>query len=207
MSTPYEISDQAYATIILHCSKYVNAVNGVLFGKQASNGTVKIELALPIAHSALAMGTTPLTETALHLAEAKAQQLDLELVGAYYGNEVADDASIGTFPTRIADAVRANFAPACLLMIDAARLAPRVRQTQHCMRVCVRESDTRTWARGTRPSNDLAVSAAALDLCHRLLQGKVEIAAVIDFEDHCLDATQDWFNTKLISQLSSHIAA
>lgn len=191
----YEISDVAYLTIVKHLSKYTHAVSGVLLGSLTPKGTVSITRALPIAHSALAIATTPMSETALHVAERRAIDLNLQLVGVYFGNDIADDASIGTFPTRLADAVRMHFSKACLLMIQASSLQADVRKSEHCFRLCVRDSEQAgTWAKDTRPKGDLQVSTNVLNIADSLFDGKGPLHDVVDFEDHCLNPASDWFN-------------
>lgn len=195
LTTPYEISDVAYLTIVKHLSKHTHAVSGVLLGSLTPSGKVSITRALPIGHSALVISTTPMSETALHLAERKAADLNLQLVGAYFGNDVADDASIGTFPTRLTDAVRRHFAGACLLMIQPSSLCVDARKHEHCFRLCVRDgAQAGTWAKGAKPKGDLHVSNAALKVADALLSGKGPVHDVADFEDHCLDPRRDWFN-------------
>lgn len=192
---PYEISDVAYLTIVKHLSKHVHAISGVFLGSLSASGTVSITRALPIAHSALVISTTPISETALHLAEQKAADLNLQVVGAYFGNDVATDASIGTFPTRLADAVHRHFVGACLLMIQPSSLRAGVRKREHCFRLCVRDgTQAGTWAKGAKPKGELQVSDTALKVADAVLSGKGPVYDVVDFEDHCLDPRRDWFN-------------
>lgn len=191
----YEISDTAYLTIIMHLAKYPSAVVGVLLGTVSDSGPISIKRTLPIAHSSLTVFTTPVAETALLLAEQKASEHGLRVIGAYFGNEVADDASIGTVPTRVAERVRTHFARACLLMVHTPSLAPGVRRREHCFRLCVRDAEEiGTWAKGARPKKDLRVSETALALADGLLAGKGSVHDVTDFEDHCLDPRRDWYN-------------
>lgn len=193
MTAPFALADTAYLTIIKHLAKYLHAISGLLLGPPTS--PVRITCALPVVHSSLAIATTPLTETALLLAERRAAQLNLRVVGAYFGNDLAEDTSIGVFPTRLADAVRAHFEGACLLMIHPPSLHPDVRKGEHCFRVCaIPEGETGTWAKATKPKESLHVSQEALKGADLLLSGDASVHEVVDFEDHCLDPKTDWLS-------------
>lgn len=200
----YTISETAYCKAVLHSAKYVNAVCGVLTGRAEGEKRVVIEDALPIAHSSLAVFTSPLTECALRLAKALCTQRGQAVVGVYFGNEIADDRSIGVVPTRLAESVRESFESACLLMIEAPNLAPQKRLNTHCFRVCVRDTGDSTWARGTLPSDALSVSEKLLAKCDARLRNNALVHSLVDFEDHCADLRLDWLNTHLFEkELSS----
>lgn len=193
------MSDAAYATAVLHAAKHPTAVSGVLLGQRAETA-VRITRALPMSHSALATFTAPLATMALMLAEEAAESRGERVVGVYFANELADDAGVGTVPTRLAEAVRDAFADACLLVVEAARLAPGVRGLRHCFRVCVRDEGDSTWARGALPDDALCVSKEALKRCDKAIVDSVLVQAVVDFEDHCLDPARDWFNSGLLPE-------
>ncbi len=202
MASPlYEISDIAYCKVVLHSAKYVTAVSGLLLGNSTGrNETVKIEDVLPICHSAAAQYSTPVAQCALLLAKSVAEERSLQLVGVYFGNEIADDRSIGVVPTRLADKIRQSFPKACLLMIDAPKLAPSERIKSHCFRVCARiDTHTSTWGKGTLPETSLAVSEKLLRKCDNLLSTCSAVQSIVDFEDHCADPSMDWFNKNLIA--------
>lgn len=194
-STKYEISDTAYLTIVMHLAKYTSAVSGLLLGTSSDASSVTVDQALPIAHSSLAIGTTPIAETALLLAEQRAIIQNQKIVGVYFGNEIADDVSIGTIPTQLAERVRSHFAHSCLLMVDGPSLAMDVRRKEHCFRLSVRsKGEAGTWG-NVRPKEDVAVSENSLTVADRLLCGKGCVYDVSDFEDHCLDPRRDWYNS------------
>lgn len=191
----YKISDRAYLTIVMHLSKYPSAISGVLLGTATTPGLVTIDRALPIAHSSLAIYTVPIAEIAIELAEQNASEHRQRIVGIYFGNEIADDTSIGPVPTRLAERVRSNFPLACLLMVHPPSLAVPARRKEHCFRLCVRDSEAiGTWGRGVRPKEDLLVSEAALALADGLLAGNGSVHDVSDFEDHFNDPRRDWLN-------------
>lgn len=197
----YSISDEAYLKAVLHSAKYVSAVSGLLLGSQDVDGVVRIEDALPLCHSATAQFTTPMAEMGLLLAHKLASSRGQELVGVYYGNEIADDRSIGTVPCRIGDKIRERFEKAILLMVESSRLSPERRKTSHCFRVCTRAD---TWGKGVMNDEVLNVSKKALRSCDFLLtDGCAAPYTIFDFEDHCLNAERDWLNrhvSELIDQ-------
>lgn len=201
MASPtYEISDPAYCKAVLHASKYVTAVSGLLLGRSVDDTTVTIVDALPTCHSAAAQFTTPLAETALLLAKSVSQARNLEIVGVYFGNEIAGDRSIGVVPTRLADRVREQFSQACLLMIEAPKLAPAERVKNHCFRVCARSgTQTGTWGKATLPDESLVVSEGLLQKCDNLICTTSAVQGIADFEDHCADPANDWFNENVLS--------
>ncbi len=199
MTAPsYTISDEAYLKSVLHSAKYVTAVSGILLGRRESPSnecaTVRIVDCLPLSHSATTTFSTPIAEIALLLARKLATKRQLDLVGVYFGNEVATDRSIGVVPTRLGDHVRKTFGDATvLLMIEAPKLAPEVRRTEHAFRVCIRKE---TWGKGTLPDDALAVSDYLLEACDRLLSTECAGApySICDFEDHCGDPANNWLN-------------
>lgn len=201
MTAPtYQISDPAYCKVVLHASKYMTAVSGLLLGRLEGDNTVAIVDALPMCHSAGAQFTTPLAETALLLAQNASQARELEIVGVYFGNEIAGDRSIGVVPTRLADRVREKIPQACLLMIEAPKLAPAVRVKEHCFRVCARsDTHTGTWGKATLPDASLVVSEKLLQKCDNLIRTTSAVQGIADFEDHCADPANDWFNKNVLS--------
>lgn len=196
----YEIADAAYLKAVLHSAKYVSAVSGLLLGEEGTTErVVRIEDTLPLCHSG-AQFSPSLAEVALLLARKVADKRGQSVVGVYFGNELADDRSIGVVPTRLADKVRESFSNAVLLMVDAPRLSPQLRTSAHCFRVCTRAD---TWGKGALPDTALIVSKQALAQSHSLLShGCAAPYTVTDFEDHCLDPSQDWFN-KHVLELSA----
>lgn len=66
---------------------------------------------------------------------------------------------------------------------------------EHCFRVCTMEhGDTGTWGKAAKSKDRLYVSQGALKAAHDMLQGKASVHDLVDFEDHCLDPTTDWFS-------------
>jgi len=202
-SPHYTISDEAYLKCVLHSAKYAcGAVVGVFLGKFSnSDGTEATELVdcLPLAHSAGAVFTSATAEIALLLAKKLAKRRDLSIVGIYYGNEVCDDRSIGVVPTRFADHIRStssNPSHSLLLMIDAPKLAPDRRRTEHPFRVCARrDPHTATWGKAILPDDSLHVAPKLLEACDDLLASTNPARySITDFEDHCLDPTSNWLN-------------
>ena len=193
----YRITSSAYSKIVLHSAKYVSAVHGILLGKTVDR-VIHIVDSLPVAHSSGAVYTTPLTETALLLCDAYANDKGLQLVGVYFGNEVADDNSIDVVPTRLADKILENFRHACLLMINGKMLSPLRRKTQHCLRVCTRDPKyNATWAKGTLDPNALSVPNKVLEKCHNYLNVPEMVQSIADFEEHCANQKADWLNADL----------
>jgi Uncharacterised protein family (UPF0172) len=188
----YAVSDAAYVTAVLHAAKHVGAVHGLLLGRK-SGDVATIVQALPVAHSALASGTSPVSEMALLLARAHAQMSGLVVAGVYYAPELADDTDIPALPARLADLARDECDFACLLVLDAKKLHPDVRRAGHCFRLYATGQGPRTaWANGTGDASRLAVSSSALAACHEKLKSVANAQGVIDFEDHCLDPGRAW---------------
>lgn len=208
MPINYAIDASAYATIVLHATKHVSATSGILLGDFHSD-TITIYQALPVAHSDLAISTSPLAESAFLLAEQLAKTAEQRIVGVYFANETSNDPTIPTVPTRMADLVARHFSNACLCMVDAARLAPDVRTKEHCLRICTKDRlAAGSWARAARPSSHLAVEIPALVLTDRMLDGQLqglELFQLADFEDHCLDPTLDWINYRLCATMKKHM--
>lgn len=202
----YQMVDAAYATIALHAAKYPATLTGLLVGTVSSTASatpvVSITHALPLTHSDLATLTTPLLETALHLASHHAAAQSASLVGLYYAASNPQDSSIPVPPTRLADRLRLISPHACLLVVDAASLTPTSRRAAHCLRVHAKRAPAGTWGRGARPRHVLHVSADALALVDRLLAAP-RVLPVADFEDHCLDPRADWLNVALPGRLSA----
>lgn len=206
MSSPsskplYTISDEAYLKCVLHSAKYVGAVVGIFLGKFSSGDGSKTELVdcLPLAHSAGAVFTSSTAEVALLLAKKLAKRRSLSIVGIYYGNEVCDDRSIGVVPTRLADHIRGtstNPSHSLLLMIDAPKLAPERRRTEHPFRVCARrDPHAATWGKAFLSGDSLYVPEKLLQACDDLLSdGNPARYSICDFEDHCLDPKSNWLN-------------
>lgn len=202
----FTITDEAYLKSVLHSAKYVTAVSGLFLGRREST-TVHIVDCLPLSHSPTTTFTTPMAEIALLLAKKLAAKRQLDLVGVYFGNEVADDRSIGVVPTRLADHVRKSFGDATvLLMIDAPKLAPERRQNEHAFRVCIRKD---TWGKGTLGDDTFTVSDYLLEACHKLLFDNCPDApySITDFEDHCGDPANNWLNTHVKSVNRDSLAA
>ncbi len=65
MAQNYNITERAYAKIILHCCKYPHlTVNGVVIGSISKESqTVQIQDAIPLFHSGI--GLAPMLEVAL----------------------------------------------------------------------------------------------------------------------------------------------
>lgn len=203
----YTISDSAYETAVLHATKYVTAVHGLLLAPPSTSGNaVHLSQAIPIAHSALACLTSPTTETAIHLARSHAQLCDLQIAGVYYAPELADDDDIPALPTRLADLVRRDGDAACLLVLEARKLHPRVRAENHCFRLFTLEGESAragSWAKGRRDAAGLAVSNRALRACdEKLGDGESAAQGVVDFEDHCLNPGLVWLPPHLPSSPS-----
>jgi ER membrane protein complex subunit 8/9 len=201
----YSINAEAYCKVVLHAAKYANgAVYGILLG-ETKDDRIEVVNALPIAHSSLTTGTSPLTQAALMMAAAYAETSELSLVGLYYAPETADDEDIPVMPTRLAHLIRQENESACLLFLDAPRLAPDKRERMHCFKVFVVDSGPAltTVASGIRPDGDLVVAAETLALCHRALLSAECTYSVSDFEDHCLDVQRDWFNTGLLASIGN----
>lgn len=197
-ATTYTISDEAYLKSVLHSAKYVSAVSGIFLGRRESKSdestVVHIVDCLPLSHSPTTTFSTPLAEIALSLAKKLATKRQLDLVGIYFGNEVADDRSIGVVPTRLADHVRQSFGDeTVLLMIEAPKLAPERRRTEHAFRVCSRKD---TWGKGTLADDALAVENYLLEACDSLLSDACSGApySICDFEDHCGHPANNWLN-------------
>lgn len=211
----YKISSDAYCKSVLHAAQHVGAVHGLLLGRFIDrrenndaaksahaegnpDGVVEILDAFPVAHSALACGTSPVTEIALLIAETRAKALSLKLIGAYYAPEIADDVDIPVMPTRLADALRSKCKYACLLFLHAAALSPDQRQSSCAFRLHTlpqEPSSSGSWARGLRDEKHFIVEQDTLMVCDGLLGHRDNVYSVYDFEDHCLDPTRDWFNT------------
>lgn len=197
----YTISDEAYLKCVLHSAKYVGAVVGIFLGKFSASTDDNTELVdcLPLAHSAAAVFTSSTAEIALLLAKKLAKRRDLDIVGIYYGNEVCDDRSIGVVPTRLSDHIRStspNPSHSLLLMIDAPKLAPERRRSEHPFRVCARrDPHTATWGKALLPDDSLYVGRPLLEACDDLLSdGNPARYSICDFEDHCLDPKSNWLN-------------
>lgn len=192
----YAISDSAYLTVVLHAAKHPGPVHGLLLGRE-SDGPVSIVDALPVAHSAFAGTTAPTTDMALLLARAHAATRGLVVAGAYYAPELADDLDVPVLPTRLADLIRAQCGFACLLVLDATRLHPDRRRTEHCLRLCTMDGGVKTasWGKGKWDAEFVEVSKGVLQLCDESLKSSPGSAqGVVDFEEHCLDPALDWLN-------------
>jgi Uncharacterised protein family (UPF0172) len=192
----YAMSDGAYAKAVLHAAKHTGAVHGVLLACEAG-GRVTIVDALPVAHSALAAGTAPTTDMALHLARAHADVQGLVVAGAYYAPDVADDGGVPVLPTRLADHLRASCEFACLLLLDAQKLHPRRRCGEQCFRLCTMDGGPKSasWGKGKWDTEVLEVSPAVLAACDSWLKDSPASAqSVVDFEEHCMDPSRDWLN-------------
>lgn len=223
MCYKYMISQDAYCKSILHAAKHIGAVHGLLLGRLVDGHTagdkiadesenhghivepvVEIVDALPVAHSALACGTSPITELALMIAEKRAESLSLTLVGAYYAPEVADDTDIPVMPTRLADSLRMYCENSCLLVLHARMLVPERRRTECAFTLHTMQhppGQGGSWAKGLRDQRDLVVDANTLKTCDKLLLQSETIQCVYDFEDHCHNPCQDWFNLLLLKNV------
>jgi hypothetical protein len=199
----YAMGVSAYCTAVLHAAGHASsAVHGILTGLPAVSGRVEIVGALPVAHSALACRTSLATETALLLAAEYARVHGLTLVGSYYAPEVADDNSqIPIVVTRMADALARECPDACILVMDAARLAPEERKRRHCFRLHLRSMTVdASWDKAVHDSDaDLVVTKEALERCDHGLAAPSGTDAVSDFEAHCLDPSRDWLSNGRVS--------
>lgn len=191
----YSLSDAAYTKAVMHAAQHIGSVHGLLLARPPKDNLVEIVDVLPVAHSSLACQTSPLTDMALRLASAHADLVSLDIVGAYYAPEVADDGDIPVLPTRLADLIRGVCEHACLLVMDASRLHPEIRVLAHCFKLYTREGGPASWGKGLQDSTDLVVSRGVLRSCHRrLLNLEEDPKDVVDFEDHCLDPSQQWIS-------------
>ncbi|KAF8906689.1 hypothetical protein CPB85DRAFT_1313179 [Mucidula mucida] len=118
--TTYRISDTAYFKIFFHAAKHPHAaVNGVLVGKQTSNGIEIVDI-VPLLHHWTSL--SPMMEIGLDLAGRHAASLDLQLVGYYQACERIDDAALAPVGEKVATKIRDNFQHAIALVIDGTKL-------------------------------------------------------------------------------------
>lgn len=179
-------------------------------GESATSTTVEVTDAVPLLHSSL--DVTPTVEMALEQAAAHAAACDGQaLVGYYHANELAADDRVGRSAAKIADAVATNAGrragalaggcPACVLLIDPARLGRSVAagaDGEEVSRPAVTLYTRRggAWERAADQAGELAViggGCAKAAACH----ARGMETALVDFDDHLDDLTKDWRNGTL----------
>jgi len=88
------LTPEAFATAYLHTLRYSTCdVSGVFLGKDVE-GHVFVSDAVPLFHSTLLTGSSPMLQVALLQCAAVAKTRGLNIVGMYFANERANDKSV-----------------------------------------------------------------------------------------------------------------
>ena len=86
-SITYTLTAQAYTIPLLHAAHHLSTVLGIFLGSFSSSSTshIIVEDAIPLIHHYTSL--TPMTEIALELADAYAQERGMQVVGMYLAME------------------------------------------------------------------------------------------------------------------------
>eukprot|EP00636_Phaeomonas_parva_P012158 CAMPEP_0118856642 /NCGR_PEP_ID=MMETSP1163-20130328/4006_1 /TAXON_ID=124430 /ORGANISM="Phaeomonas parva, Strain CCMP2877" /LENGTH=197 /DNA_ID=CAMNT_0006789773 /DNA_START=225 /DNA_END=818 /DNA_ORIENTATION=+ len=193
------IAPAAYVKIALHAAKYANSrVDGLLIGRVV-DGEIKVDDVLPLFHIST---SAVMLEAACALAEQLFPGSDSGsdangIVGYYFANERDSD---GTTPA-IAENIVNKLSEVCgfeCLLVQLFNKGLAGEKGQLCVRGFGRDQK-KGWKRQIEV--DAAPSAAAADaLLDHLILTQAELR-LVDFDDHCEDAAQDWQNAWVAAEL------
>ncbi|KZV60128.1 UPF0172-domain-containing protein [Peniophora sp. CONT] len=119
----YNLSDLAYAKMLVHALKHPHArVNGVLLGSSGKGKEVTISDAVPLLHHWTSL--SPMMEIGLDITRNHAADRGLSIVGYYQAMEYVDAnaASLGPVGERVVEKIKDGFADALAIVIDGAKL-------------------------------------------------------------------------------------
>ena len=181
----------AYTVLFLHCCRYpTRSLNGLLLGSAAADGSVSVEMTLPLFHTQISLA--PMLEAALLLADEYCQQNGLQIVGYYQANELVDDLDLGPFGKRISDKIRSQVPAAAVFVVDGASMHPSATD----LRLITQGADGK---RGAAPfiEGDAEGCIVRLERCiANSLQHEI-----IDFDAHLDDPEKNWLgNAALLVQ-------
>lgn len=181
------INAKAYCKMILHAAKYPHcAINGVLLGR-VNKETDELVLtdAVPLFH--ICLQVSPMAEIALTQVDQVAANEDLAIAGYYVANEIISDLSTEKAANRIADKVAENFPQACLVVINNKHIT----LSMETPGLSVTQANDGKWR-----TIKAKVHSDVLDTAAALLEQRA-FKALVDFDNHLDDVSQDWRNKEL----------
>lgn len=221
LEVDYYFDDTAYILMLLHAFKNPSSpVLGILLGKPSpyNKSQYTISKIIPLSHSDLSLFTTPLTEICLTLTETYCTLNGLNILGLYYAPSI-----VGTQPprqvTRIIDKIHENGSlrnHTSLFCMDAERLVPSRRKEEQCIgtvRMKRRQESKFAAAKDSAQNVSVFVSDKGLHVADLVLLNpnsreritshvaKFSNYDVADFEDHCINAGDDYFNANVMRQI------
>lgn len=190
------LSARAYCKMILHAAKYPHcAINGLLLGRLSKDkDELLVTDAVPLFH--VCLHVSPMAEIALTQVDQAASNENLTIAGYYVANESISDLSIDKAANKIADKIAENFSSACFIVVDNKHLT----LSMETPGIAVSQYNDGKW-RG----KDYKVDNEVLDTAAALLEQRA-FKALVDFDNHLDDVSQDWKN-KDLNKLIDDVAA
>nr|CAG4645772.1 EOG090X0C9C [Lynceus sp. MCZ IZ 141354] len=198
MGSIIEISNLAYAKLIMHAAKYPHSsVNGLLIGKGSS--TLSVTDAVPLFHQNLNLA--PMLEAALLHVDNYCRKEGLHIVGYYQANHSFNDSSPDVVAYRIGEKIAEYFSDAVLIMVDNKTLSFEL--TNSAINV-TQYNDGKWKAKDKKSVVLLPGQSQMLQGTTHLLLERVH-SCLVDFDNHLDDISQDWLNRKLNGIISECI--
>mmetsp|Transcript_9563 Transcript_9563/g.23320 ORF Transcript_9563/g.23320 Transcript_9563/m.23320 type:complete len:208 (+) Transcript_9563:22-645(+) len=197
------VSEAAYLTAVLHALKYpAHAVNGVLLGSFADGG-VRVEQAVPLLHSDLALA--PMMEAGLALIDEHCAASKSQVVGYYHANAVHDNKDVSAVAKRIADKIHETVKErckheACLMVVDNLKLetvASKMRTSTdlggECgVRVLVKNGGSGAWVASPEKAEIEGTEQGSAQARLVELVAKGKQASLVDFDNHIDNHSLGW---------------
>ncbi|KAH6912876.1 hypothetical protein BKA70DRAFT_1265342 [Coprinopsis sp. MPI-PUGE-AT-0042] len=203
-SAAITFSSQAYVKVYFHAAKHPHqTINGVLVGKQSSDGTIEVQDAIPLLHHWTNL--SPMMEIGLDLAEQYATDAGSKLVGYYQAKASIGDISLGPVGEAIAQRLQSKFADAFAVTLDGEDFG------SSSPALIVWTSEATQWKRVTQPepfSQSSSIQLDKADLPEKAasyVKDKDLHMDFGDFDDHLENVSIDWIHNQSCMQAVQYL--
>ncbi|EKM79110.1 hypothetical protein AGABI1DRAFT_113731 [Agaricus bisporus var. burnettii JB137-S8] len=198
MATKYTITGPAYIKLFFHLAKHPHQrVNGVLIGKELSEGVVEATDAIPLLHHWTSL--SPMMEIGLDLAGQYAESAGLKVVGYYQACERPEDTTLFPVGEKIASRIKQGFNHAIAFVLDASQIDG----TSAALVPYVPAAPNPNWKPASSSPQPFTVDSpyqlSPPNLASRalaLVRDEKLHLKFGDFDDHLEDVAIDWLRNK-----------